>query len=549
LTGEGFNPFMPILFSFILALIVTIALIPLLISVAIKTGLYDQPDARKVHAQPIPRMGGVAMAVGALVPVLIYGTADTFAWSFLAGATIIVAFGLLDDLVDLNFKIKFAAQIGAALIVVLYGGLRITRLGSLLPDDMVLMEGVGIFLAVVAIVGVTNALNLADGLDGLAGGISLLMLLCIGYLAWMDDNMFIVLASAALAGSIFGFLRYNTHPAVLFMGDTGSQLLGFSAVCLSLSLTQRNTALSPLLPLLILGWPLLDTATVMISRIAEGRSPFSADRGHFHHRLMGLGLYHTEAVFVIYVLQSLLVASAYLFRFHSEALLLGGYLVFSGLVLAAFHKAKGVGRIVPRFALMERVKRRLRHMREQGIFIRIAFRSLEIVTFVLLILFALMPADIPSYFSIFAAVGGVALTGVWFLYRQRTRWFLTLILYLYIPFLIYLSDFRIASWMTGVPEELYNWSFLIVAILSFLTLRLTRRKKGFKATPMDYLLVFLTLVLVALPGLREQFGLLGVKMILMFFACEIILGEVRDKLGKPALLTFLAVAVVAARGF
>jgi len=539
---------MPILFSFILALIVTIALIPLLISVAIKTGLYDQPDARKVHAQPIPRMGGVAMAVGALVPVLIYGTADTFAWSFLAGATIIVAFGLLDDLVDLNFKIKFAAQIGAALIVVLYGGLRITRLGSLLPGDMVLMEGVGIFLAVVAIVGVTNALNLADGLDGLAGGISLLMLLCIGYLAWMDDNMFIVLASAALAGSIFGFLRYNTHPAVLFMGDTGSQLLGFSAVCLSLSLTQRNTALSPLLPLLILGWPLLDTATVMISRIAEGRSPFSADRGHFHHRLMGLGLYHTVAVFVIYVLQSLLVASAYLFRFHSEALLLGGYLVFSGLVLAAFHKAKGVGRIVPRFALMERVKRRLRHMREQGIFIRIAFRSLEIVTFVLLILFALMPADIPSYFSIFAAVGGVALTGVWFLYRQRTRWFLTLILYLYIPFLIYLSDFRIASWMTGVPEELYNWSFLIVAILSFLTLRLTRRKKGFKATPMDYLLVFLTLVLVALPGLREQFGLLGVKMILMFFACEIVLGEVRDKIGMSALLTCFAFAVVAVRG-
>jgi len=173
---------MPILFSFILALIVTIALIPLLISVAIKTGLYDQPDARKVHAQPIPRMGGVAMAVGALVPVLIYGTADTFAWSFLAGATIIVAFGLLDDLVDLNFKIKFAAQIGAALIVVLYGGLRITRLGSLLPGDMVLMEGVGIFLAVVAIVGVTNALNLADGLDGLAGGISLLMLLCMAIL-------------------------------------------------------------------------------------------------------------------------------------------------------------------------------------------------------------------------------------------------------------------------------------------------------------------------------------------------------------------------------
>ncbi|SEM27864.1 UDP-GlcNAc:undecaprenyl-phosphate GlcNAc-1-phosphate transferase [Syntrophus gentianae] len=539
---------MPILFTFILSLIVTIALIPLLISVAIRAGVYDLPDARKVHSQPVPRIGGVAMALGALVPVLIYNVADTFAWAFLAGAVVIVTFGLLDDLFELNFKIKFAAQIGAALIVVLCGGIRITNLGSLLPDDMVLMEGVGIFLAVVAIVGVTNALNLADGLDGLAGGIALLMLLCIGYLAWIDEDMFIVLLSAALAGSIFGFLRYNTYPAVLFMGDTGSQLLGFSAVCLSLSLTQKNTALSPLLPLLILGWPILDTATVMVQRVAEGRSPFSPDRGHFHHRLMGLGLYHTEAVFVIYVFQSFLVASAYLFRFYSEELLLGIYLVFSGLVLAVFHKVEVSGRVIPRFFMIERVKERLRRLREQGMFIKIAFRSLEGVTFVLLILFALAPADIPLYFSLIAAAGGGVLVGVWFLYQKRTRWFLTFFLYFFIPFLIYLSDVRVGSWMMGMPEELYNLSFLLVAILSFLTLRFTRRKKGFKATPMDYLLIFLTLVLVALPGLREQFGLLGVKMILMFFACEIVLGEVRDKMGMPTLLTIFAFAVVAVRG-
>jgi len=539
---------MTVLFTFILSLIVTIALIPLLISVAIRAGIYDQPDARKVHSKPIPRIGGVAMALGALVPVLIYSVANTFALAFLAGAVVIVVFGLLDDLFELDFKIKFAAQIAAALIVVLYGGIRITRLGSLLPDDMILMEGIGIFLAVVVIVGVTNALNLTDGLDGLAGGIALLMLLCIGYLAWMDDALFIVLVSAALAGSIFGFLRYNTHPAVLFMGDTGSQLLGFSAVCLSLSLTQKNTAFSPVLPLLILGWPILDTATVMVKRMVEGRSPFAPDKGHFHHRLMALGLYQSEAVFVIYVFQSLLVASAYLLRFHSESLLLGGYLFFAGLVLWLFHKVESSGRLIPRFFLIEQVKKQLRRMREQGIFIRIAFQSLESFTLVLLIALVLVPADIPRYFSLFAAAGCVVLTGVWFLGRRWIRWVLNLFLYFFIPFLIYLSDFRMASWMNGVPENLYNLSFLVVAILSFLTLRLTRRKKGFKTTPMDYLLIFLALVLLALPGLREQFGLLGVKMILMFFAFEIIFGEVREQLGKPALFTFLAFAVVAARG-
>lgn len=539
---------MTIIFAFILSLIVTIALIPLLISVAIKAGLFDLPNARKVHSQPIPRIGGVAMAVGFLVPVLIYSVPDTFAWSFLAGAAVIVAFGLLDDLLGLNWKVKFAAQIGAALIVVLYGGIQITRMGSLLPDGYVLMEGVGVAVAVVAITGVTNALNLTDGLDGLAGGISLLMLLCIGYLGWMEGDAFIVLVSASLSGAIFGFLRYNTHPAILFMGDTGSQLLGFSVVCLSLSLTQRNTALSPLVPLLLLGWPILDTGTVMVERIAEGRSPFSADRGHFHHRLMGMGLYHTEAVFVIYVLQSLLVAMAYGFRFYSEIFLLGVYLVFSTLVLVIFHKMEGFGGGALRFPLIDRVKGPLRRMREQGLFIWIAFRSLESFTLAHLILLALAATDIPRYFALCSAAGGIVLAAVWLVDREKIRWLLTLFLYAFIPFLIYLSDARIASWMTGLRKDLYHLSFLVVAILSYLTLRFTRRQKGFRATPMDYLLLFFTLALVALPELREHFGLIAVKTIMFFFACEIILGEVRQKIGLATLWTLIVLVIITFKG-
>jgi len=539
---------MTIIFAFCLSLIVTIALIPFLISAAIKAGLFDLPNARKVHSQPIPRIGGVAMAVGSLVPVLIYSAPDTFAWSFLAGAAVIVAFGLIDDLFGLNWKAKFAAQIGAALIVVLCGGIQITRMGSLLPDGYVLMEGVGVIVAVVAITGVTNALNLTDGLDGLAGGISLLMLLCIGYLGWMERDAFIVLVSAALSGAIFGFLRYNTHPAILFMGDTGSQLLGFSVICLSLSLTQRNTALSPLVPLLLLGWPILDTGTVMLERIAEGRSPFSADRGHFHHRLMGMGLYHTEAVFVIYVLQSLLVAMAYGFRFYSESFLLGVYLVFSTLVLAVFHKIEGFGGGALRFPLIDRVKGPLRRMREQGLFIWLAFRSLESFTLALLILFALAATDVPRYFALCSAAGGGVLAAVWLFDREKTRWLLTLFLYFFIPFLVYLSDARIASWMTGLRKDLYHLSFLVVAILSYLTLRFTRRRKGFKATPMDYLLLFFTLTLVVLPDLREHFGLIAVKTIMFFFACEIILGEIREKIGLATLWTLIFLVIITFKG-
>jgi UDP-GlcNAc:undecaprenyl-phosphate GlcNAc-1-phosphate transferase len=539
---------MPILFAFILSLIITIALIPILVAGAVKVGAYDVPDARKVHSQPIPRIGGVAMAIGALVPVIIYGTKDGFALPFLAGASVIVLFGLLDDLIGLNWKIKFVAQIIAALVVVYFGDIQISRLGSLLPDHIYLPEGISFFLAVLAIVGVTNALNLADGLDGLAGGIALLMLLCIGYLAWGDGDFFIVLVCTSLSGAIFGFLRYNTHPAVLFMGDTGSQLLGFSAICLSLSLTQKNTAFSPVLPLLILGVPILDTATVMTKRIAEGRSPFSADKGHFHHRLMNVGLYHSEAVFVIYVLQSLLVASAYLLRFYSDWLLLWGYLAYSAILLLAFHSVETSGWGVPRFAVIERIKRRLRLMREQGTFIKVTFRSLEIGTFLLLILLALVSREIPGYFAIFAAGGVIALTGVWSFIRERTKWVLARLLYFFIPFLVYLSDIRDIPWMTDLYEELYNLSFLVVAALSFLTLRFTRRRNGFKPTTMDYLLLFITLVLIALPELRGKFGMLGVKTILLFFACEIVLDELREKIGMTTLLTLVTFAVIAIRG-
>lgn len=539
---------MPILFAFILSLIVTIVLIPVLISGAKRTSAYDLPGERKVHTHPVPRIGGVAMAVGAFVPILLYGNQEAAAWPFLAGAAVLVAFGLIDDLIGMNWKIKFAGQIIAALVVVLYGGLRITHLGSLQPDSLVLLEWIGAFLAVFAIVGVTNAINLADGLDGLAGGLTLLMLLCIGFLAWKGQDLFIVLACAALSGAIFGFLRYNTYPATIFMGDTGSQLLGFSAVCLSLALTQGNAALSPILPLLIIGGPILDTVTVMVSRIAEGRSPFSADKGHFHHRLMGLGFYHTEAVFVLYVVQSLLVLAAYRFRFYSEWPLLGGYLAFSGLFLIVLHRSEASGWNVRQFTGIDRVKGRLRQLREGGIFIRLVFEPLRIAIICLLVLLAFLSREIPGYFALFTAAGAAVLAGSWFFFRKQTPWILTALLYLSIPFLLYFAETRPVPWMQGALHYLYELSFLLVAALGFLTLRLTRRRQGFRTNTMDYLLLFITLVLVFLPELRKAFGLLGVKTILLFFTLEIILGEIRGKFGKLTLLTVFVLSVVALRG-
>ena len=315
--------------TLLLSVLITIVLVPVFRTIAVRLQLVDLPGARKVHTQAMPRCGGIAMAIGAFVPVLLWNPKEPLVQGWLAGALILVAFGMVDDFRGLGAKWKFLGQIAAALVVIFWGGVKIRTLGTLAPDDFLLPGWVSIPLTLLAIVGVTNAINLADGLDGLAGGICLLIFACIGYLAYIEGDTVNGLVALALVGAIFGFLRYNTFPATVFMGDTGSQLLGFSAVTLSLDLTQGNTALSPVLPLILLGMPVLDTLTVMATRIVRGRSPFTGDQNHFHHNLMALGLRHTESVTLIYAGQTALVFAAFMLRFYSDWLLLIGYLVFS----------------------------------------------------------------------------------------------------------------------------------------------------------------------------------------------------------------------------
>lgn len=543
---------MTIVPTLILSLLLTIVLIPLILRVAFKYELYDMPDERRVHVKPIPRIGGIAMAVGVFISILVYGPLDASMRAYLAGALIIVVVSIYDDLKGLNFKVKFAAQIAAAVIAVTYGGVRVDYLGDLLPEGMVINEWISIVLTVVAIVGVTNAINLADGLDGLAGGICLLSFICIGYLAYLEENVNIVIAATALSGVIFGFLRFNTHPAVLFMGDTGSQLLGFSAGFLSLSLTQGNTALSPLLPLIILGFPILDTILVMSERIAGGRSPFVADKNHFHHKLMRIGFFQSEAVFLIYIIQAFMVVSAYLLRYHSEWLILGVYLVFSSVIIANFYLAYNKGWKMPRPRFVDDVvKTRLKKLKESGFFIRIIFKPVEIGITLLLIMLCFISARPPVYLSISSAFAVLIFGLVWFLKRNWSKKLLLLLLYLFIPFMIYLSETNDESWINQMNEmvlNVYNLSFFVLGGLGLLVLRVTRRRNGFRVNPMDFLVLFVAMGIFLLPELWAGFRLSAIKIIILFFTYEIVMGESRDKIGAVALSAVIAFSIVAVRG-
>jgi len=443
-------------------------------------------------------------------------------------------------------------QVIAALIVVFYGGLTINSVGLLLPGEMTLPDWIAIPLTVVVIVGVTNAINLSDGLDGLAGGISLLCFSCIGIIAYQISDINLAVISVAVVGAIFAFLRFNTHPAIIFMGDAGSLLLGFLAVTLSIGLSQTNNPISPLFPLLVLGFPILDTLTVMFERISKGRSPFKADKNHFHHKLINIGFLHSEAVFTIYLLQSMLVTFAFIFKYHSEWFILLSYVAFSGLILTVFAVTDKTGWQIRRSSMFSRlIMSKISLLKEKSIFIKIAYWVVLMFLPSLLLFTCLLPIRIPPYLQVIS----MSLAGFIFLVMFfRQAWMettLRLSMYFLIPLLVYQCNQGMVSWLDPHFEKIYNISFGVLIVFIIWLLKFTRRQHGFKSTPTDFLILFIALIVPNLPDAHIQsyhMGLYATKLIVFLFSYEVLIGELRGELNGLGLTTIAAMLVVAVRG-
>ncbi len=328
-------------FSFIIGVFLTLVLVPPLMRLAVPLKLTDMPDGRKVHLGVVPRCGGIAMAVGALVPILMWLPIDRELGSLLAGAAIIVLFGIWDDRTDLKYQWKLAGQL-VAVGVVIQGGVVLEHLPFAGLDPV--SPFISYPITALFLLAITNAVNMTDGLDGLAAGCALLTLGLIALLGFQGEGFEVVIIAFALMGSLVGFLRYNTHPAIVFMGDAGSQLLGFSIAWLAIYLLENvHGALSPALPLLFLALPLLDVLWVVSERLLLRRSPFRPDRNHLHHKLLGIGFRHGEAVALIYLFHGAMVVLALVLKYHSDALM---FLIFASLTLAivvAYYWAKARG--------------------------------------------------------------------------------------------------------------------------------------------------------------------------------------------------------------
>ena len=309
-------PLAAILAGFLVAFLAT----PFVNKLAIKCGAIDRPSERKVHRRAMPRMGGLAIFISFAAIVILTQEITPILKGMLLGGLLIVLLGIADDVKGVSPGLKLAGQIAASLVAV-YFGLTVRSLTNPFgASDMIALGILAIPITVLWLISVTNAVNLIDGLDGLAGGITIIALLTIAASVWIEVSKTgsaaagqteAVALALILAAAVLGFLPFNFHPARIFLGDTGSMFLGFNLAALSvMGLAKGPTFISVIIPVVILGIPLLDTTFAVVRRFLGNRPIMQPDKEHLHHRLMEIGLNHRQTVLCIYAISLVLGFSA-----------------------------------------------------------------------------------------------------------------------------------------------------------------------------------------------------------------------------------------------
>ncbi|GEN35136.1 MraY family glycosyltransferase [Aneurinibacillus danicus] len=349
-------------YGFILSLVVTLIATPPVKRFAIYVGAVDKPNHRKVHQRLMPRLGGLAIYAGFTVAYWLLfpsfleqqGITSQQAFGIFLGGTIIVLVGALDDRFELSPKVKLLGQIIAAAVVVYYG-LRIEFIN--LPFEGILSfewTWISVAFTIFWIIGITNAVNLIDGLDGLAAGVSGIATAAMMIMAFIMGNTVVALYCIILLGGIVGFLRYNFHPAKIFMGDTGALFLGFNLAALSIMGFKNVTLFAFIIPILILGVPLSDTIFAMLRRYLNKKPISVADKEHLHHCLLAAGLSHRGAVLAIYGLSFLFATAAIVFY---QSYLWGAFTILGVLLLILQLMAELIGWVGQKKPLLETARR------------------------------------------------------------------------------------------------------------------------------------------------------------------------------------------------
>lgn len=326
------------------ALVVTLAVTPAVRTIGKRLGIVAHPGQRHVHEGVIPRIGGVAMAIGFGAAVLLRWAGEAF-WGWEPALTLVsepvlgvfvslaimFGVGLLDDVVDLKPGQKVAGQVAAGLVA-FFAGVRIDFFGNPFGGDIILLGVLSLPVTLLWMVGFANVINLIDGLDGLAAGVCAIAAVTLLVLAQEMNQALAAVLAAALIGVCIGFLRYNFNPASIFMGDSGALFLGFMLACIALLGVMKSVAaITLVVPLLIIGVPVFDTLSAIIRRRRGGRPFHEADKGHIHHRLLGRGFTQRQTVLFIYVWSVALAVGGYAMRWVPTLYKVLTFLVLAGL--------------------------------------------------------------------------------------------------------------------------------------------------------------------------------------------------------------------------
>ena len=349
----------PFALQYIIVLISTLVLsavaTPLVRFLSFKIGAVDNPNARRINKVPMPTAGGLAVFIAFSVSVLGFlpgivkhlntdGVYIHYVLPLVLAGGIIIVTGLIDDIKELKPLPKLSGILIAATIIWLWTDFRFDDFKIPFGGPLIHFPSwVSFFLTVLWIVAITNAVNLIDGLDGLVSGVSIISLTTMGIVSYFflhDSNIFLPLTIFILVVSIAGFLPYNYHPAIIYLGDTGALFIGFMIGVLSLQGLKNSTAVAVVTPMIILGVPITDTVVAIIRRHLSGKKFYEADRMHLHHRLLSMGLTHRGTVLVIYAISFIFSLTSLLLNVSSR---LGGVLLMVFLLLGVLILSEMVG--------------------------------------------------------------------------------------------------------------------------------------------------------------------------------------------------------------
>jgi len=531
---------------------ISLAIIPLMVRVAPRLGMMDEPDPRKVHESPTPRVGGWGIIIGALLPVLLIAPLDGLIQSYIFGSIVLLIFGALDDHNEMGHYTKFIGQIIAVVPVVFYADLYVSHIPLL---SIELPAFIGKPFTAIALIGMINAINHSDGLDGLAGGESLASLAAIALLAYLagDGNLAITITFGAIGG-ILGFLRYNTHPAMVFMGDGGSQFLGFTLGFLTVLLTQIiDTELSPAIALLLLGVPIIDIITVLWKRVSGGNNPFLATKNHIHHRLLDRGFAHKESVVVIYTIHTFLVASGLWLRNANDWIILVFYFTVAVFVFFFLSWSEQTGWKANKTEAHRVLSWSIDKVGNSGILVWGPRRFLELAIPFYLVSVAVWLNKIPEDFGWVALLLAVALAlqalNIYPFRKSMRR----SIIYTTAVFVIYLSILDRPSWRNEWVAYVEFIFYAAVGLSIFLAIQFSprRRKEEFNVTALDYLLLFVVAASLIFSQAAVDIGGFNVNIFIVvlciiLYGTELMLVERKkraDLLGKAAWLTLVIIAL------